>query len=191
MSLKVRERIDNLLVLADELQQEADKHNITHVFDDGGYRELLLLRMFGLTKLPGRHGDDGIDSETGYQYELKTVNLINTKGLRRRNPGITTCHHVNAEVIERYRKVRGFLIGVFHINTPARIYEVPTEHLELYFRAWEMRLLTERGLTHINNPKIKFGDVLKYGILHYHDNRFDEFFGDNPGHGQLNMDTLI
>jgi hypothetical protein len=181
VALKQRVDITDLLELANKLQVEANKHNIIHVFDDGGYRELLLVKMFGLTKIPGRHGDDGIDPETGNQYELKTVNLVDTSGKLRLNPGITTCHHVNMEIISRYRKVSGFLIGIFYINDPARIYEVPTASLEPYFQFWEKRLKTEKGLSHINNPKIKFGDILEHGILHYHNPKYDEFVESTKG----------
>lgn len=169
-------KIAHLLDLAKQLQTEANKQNIIHVFDDGGYRELLLVKMFGLTKIPGRHGDDGIDPETGYQYELKTVNLVDTSGNLRLKPGITTCHHVNHEIIERYRNVKGFLIGIFYINDPARIYEIPTEVFEPYYSLWENRLNTEKGLNHINNPKFHFEYVLEHGILHYHNEKYDDFF---------------
>ncbi|WP_064202777.1 hypothetical protein [Brevibacillus brevis] len=167
--------IVHLLDLAKQIQVEANKQNIIHVFDDGGYRELLLVKMFGLTKVPGRHGDDGIDPVTGNQYELKTVNLVDTSGNLRLNPGITTCHHVNHEIIDRYRKVSGFLIGIFYINDPARIYEIPSSAFEPYYSRWEHRLNTEEGLNHINNPKIRFGDVLNSGILHYHNPIYDQF----------------
>lgn len=176
MSLIVKTSVKDLIELADGLQAEANKHNIIHVFDDGGYRELLLVKMFGLTRLPGRHGDDGLDPTTGFQYELKTVNLINTKGELRNKPGITTCHHVNHEIIKRYRAVSGFLVGIFHINKPARIYEVSAAALEPHFAKWEQRLLTEEGLKHINNPKIPYCDIVDKGILHYHDPDYDEYF---------------
>ncbi|MDR7247356.1 hypothetical protein [Bacillus pumilus] len=176
MPLEVKEKINNLIELADGIQLEANKHNIIHVFDDGGYRELLLVKMFGLTRIPGRHGDDGIDPLTGNQYELKTVNLIDTKGEVRKKPGITTCHHVNHEIIRRYRAVTSFLVGIFYINKPARIYEVPSEELEDYFTKWEYRLNNEANLNHINNPKISFCDIIDKGILHYHDQEFDSHF---------------
>lgn len=176
MTLKIREDVTYLLELADALQKEATKENIISVFDDGGFRELLLTKMFGLKKMAGRHGDDGLDEETGKHYELKTVNLIDTKGELRFRPGVTTCHHVNEEIITRYRAVSGFLVGIFYINEPVRIYEVPTEALEPYFSAWENRLRTEAGLKHINNPKISFNDILNNGVLHYHDKRYDEYF---------------
>lgn len=175
MTLRVKEDISHLLNLADGLQHEANQHNIIHVFDDGGYRELLLVKMFGLTRIAGRHGDDGRDEETGLQYELKTVNLMDTSGNIRRNPGITTCHHVNHEIIRRYRAVAGFLVGVFFINHPARIYEVPTHNLEPHFQKWEDRLNTEPDLKHINNPKIPFKYISKNGVLLYRNPDFDKF----------------
>lgn len=168
--------ISHLLDMADVLQKEANKNNITNVFDDGGYRELLLTKMFGLTKMPGRHGDDGIDPLTGNQYELKTVNLINTSNFIRIKPGITTCHHVNHDIIKRYRSVAGFIVGIFYINDPVRIYEVSAENLETYFKNWENRLNTEGHLEHINNPKFSFEDIINFGVLHYKDSKYDEYF---------------
>ncbi|MFB4260942.1 hypothetical protein ACE106_17495 [Shouchella clausii] len=177
MTLKAKKsEICHLLDMANVLQDEATKNNIIHVFDDGGYRELLLTKMFGLQKIAGRHGDDGIDIGTGKQYELKTVNLIDTKGKLRHKPGITTCHHVNHEIIKRYRAVSGFLIGIFYINDPARIYEVPPKALEHHFKKWESRLLNEENLKHINNPKIPFLDIINEGILHYQDEMYDVYF---------------
>lgn len=181
MSLKLKNDVQDILSLADQLQQEANKYNIIHVFDDGGYREFLMLKMFELTKEPGRHGDDAIDPVSKDQYELKTVNLINTSGEERKKPGITTCHHVNQHIIDRYRKVSGWLIGIFYINDPARIYEVGPTAFEPHFKKWENRLKTEKDLKHINNPKIPFGDVLKHGILHYHDPKYDKYFVSTSG----------
>ncbi|MFC4075239.1 hypothetical protein [Salinithrix halophila] len=174
MTLKIKNEITNILSMVDPIEKEALKHDIIHVFDDGGYRELLLLKMFGLKKGLGRHGDDGIDPETNKRFELKTVNLINTSGKLRKNPGITTCHHVNHEVIKRYRQISAMVIGIFYLTKPARIYELPTIELESYFQRWETKLVDGK-LDHLNNPKIKFKDVLEKGILHYHDPEFDQF----------------
>jgi|GEM_PF-5308403 len=174
--LRIRGNVDHLLDMASVLQEEATRENIVSVFDDGGYRELLLTRMFGLRKVAGRGGDDAIDDETGNRYELKTVNLIDTSGNLRRKPGITTCHHVNHEIIYRYRHVTGFLVGIFYINTPVRVYEVPIAALEHYFTAWETRLNTEAGLLHINNPKFNFDDIINHGHLLSHDARYDIYF---------------
>lgn len=191
MTLKIKEDITYLLKLADALQVEATKENIISVFDDGGFRELLLTKMFGLKKMAGRHGDDGIDLETGNKYELKTVNLINTKGELRVRPGITTCHHVNYEIIKRYRAVSGFLVGIFYINDPVRIYEVSTKILEPYFTRWENRLNTEKELKHINNPKISFTDIINRGILHYHDKQYDIYFEELNKQKSINMKRKI
>lgn len=174
--LRIRGEVTHLLEMARTLQEEATRENIISVFDDGGYRELLLIRMFGLRRVAGRGGDDGIDVATGNRYELKTVNLIDTSGELRRKPGITTCHHVNHDIIRRYRAVHGFVVGIFYINEPVRIYEVPIAELEPYFVAWENRLNTEQGLEHINNPKISFDDVINHGSLLFHDERYDVYF---------------
>lgn len=176
MTLTIKEDISYLLDMADVLQKEATDHNIISVFDDGGYRELLLTKMFGLNKMAGRHGDDGIDEATGQKYELKTVNLIDTEGKLRIKPYITTCHHLNNEIIKRYRSVNGFLVGIFYINEPARIYEIHPNKLESSLTHWENRLHSETGLIHINNPKFSFLDIINNGALLYKDIKYDIYF---------------
>jgi hypothetical protein len=177
MTLICKGDIEDIVKMADKVQEEANKYNIIHVFDDGGYRELLLLKLFNLKKIPGRLGNDAIDPLTKLNYELKTVNLINTKGKSRRKPGISTCHHVNNKIIDRYRGIKSWIIGIFYINKPVRIYEMQRENLEKYFIYWENKLNKE-DKTHINNPKIKFDDVINKGILLYSNSDYDSYFFD-------------
>lgn len=164
MSLQISGNISELIDIASKLQKFGTEKNIVSVFDDGGYRELLLATLFGLNLHIGRHGDDVTDSENN--YEFKTVNLVDTSGRLRKNPGITTCHHVNHEIINRYRHLHGWLIGIFFINEPVEIYELPASAFSTYLDAWENRLNTE-NIAHINNPKIRFTDVRAHGIKHY------------------------
>ena len=165
MALKITGDISNLIKLAAELQKFGTERNIVSVFDDGGYREMLLATLFNLKLHLGRQGDDAIDDVT-HNYELKTVNLVDTSGNLRKNPGITTCHHVNHEILTRYRNLHSWIIGVFFINEPVEIYEVPNKAFVPYFDVWEKQLTTSTT-GHINNPKIRFSDVRKYGIKHY------------------------
>ncbi|WP_446936284.1 hypothetical protein [Lysinibacillus fusiformis] len=167
------EAVTDILSKGNSLQEEANQHDIIHVFDDGGFRELVLLKMFNLRTNVGRHGDDAIGLD-GKQYELKTVNLINTKGELRKNPGITTCHHMNNVIIDRYRNVEGFIIGIFYYHIPARIYLVRPHIFEVFFMKWETQMQKQQ-LQHLNNPKFTYKHVLEYGELLYHDSQYDEF----------------
>lgn len=162
--LQIKGNITELIEIAAKLQKFGTEKNIVSVFDDGGYRELLLATLFGLELHVGRHGDDVIG--TNNNFELKTVNLVDTSGKLRKNPGITTCHHVNHEIIRRYRHLHGWLIGIFFINEPVEIYELSADAFSEYLDAWENRLNTE-NIGHINNPKIRFSDVRSKGTLHY------------------------
>lgn len=165
MGLKATKDITELLELAAKLQVHGTKNEIVSVFDDGGYRELLMGQLFDLQLHKGRHGDDATDDE-GNNYELKTVNLVDTSGRLRKKPGVTTCHHVNQEIIRRYRGLHGWIIGVFFVNEPVEIYELDPQFVAAVLDGWEKRLNGE-GITHINNPKLKFDDLRKHGILHY------------------------
>ena len=89
---------------------------------------------------------------------------MDTSGNIRIKPGITTCHHVNQDIINRYRNLHCWLIGIFFVNEPVAIYEIPAAKLEPYLAIWEEHL---KNMTHINNPKIRFDDVRKMGITHY------------------------
>lgn len=133
MGLKLTGDISKIIDIAAELQKYGTERNIVSVFDDGGYRELLLATLFDLKLHVGRHGDDAVDVTNN--YELKTVNLVDTSGKLRKNPGITTCHHVNHEIIRRYRQLHSWLIGIFFINEPVEIYEVPGKAFKPYLQA--------------------------------------------------------
>lgn len=179
MKIELANDIQQYISLAQQLQQEANKYNIFHVFEDGGYKELIMMKMFDLNRLEGRHGDDGVDGK-GRRVELKTVNLVNTRGERRKSLNISTCHHLNYEVLHRYRNGDFWLVGVFHVNEPAKIYEISTSSLEVYFERWEQRLdeLKKKGIQnpHLNNPKIGCRYVEENGVLHYQNDTYYEFF---------------
>lgn len=165
MPLRPRYDVSAIVAQGERIQKEATPYGINRVFDDGGYRELILFKLFGLQRPPGqavRTGDDAVDPVTGQLYELKTVNFRNLSGEYQARPQITTCHHFNQHILDRYRSVK-FIIGFFHVNTPVRIYEVDPKVFEHpYFQRWEQQLAE---VDHLNNPKFAPGPVVKYGTL--------------------------
>lgn len=183
--LKIKNDISNILDLATALQEIGTENEIVSVFDDGGYRELIMGHLFGLQLHKGRHGDDATDDK-GRNYEFKTVNLVDTSGRLRKNPGITTCHHVNHDIIRRYRSLHSWLIGIFFINEPVEIYELEPQFLDYMLDQWEKRLHDE-GLTHLNNPKLKLNDVRSHGVLYYKNNILSEKYID----GGMAKGTLV
>ncbi|MGH9300099.1 MAG: hypothetical protein ACRDZT_09295, partial [Acidimicrobiales bacterium] len=161
-------RIDAIVRLGSGLQAMATEHGIHNVFDDGGYKELILLTLFGLKKL-SREGDDATDLH-GNRYEVKTVARVGSRGAMKRTLSVTTEHTLTRANIDRYRRVQLWIIAVFNQSEPEAIYEIEPSQLEdPYFREWERRILEmERARTasdappHINNPKIP----LRYIELH-------------------------
>jgi hypothetical protein len=163
--LAISADVQHIIDLAAPLEELANKAGIFNVFDDGGYRTLLILTMFGLRKPPGRLGDDAIGS-SGKRYELKTINLINTRGETRKSyPGITTEHTLRATNVERYRQTNEWLIGVFKGNVPVQVWQLESKLLEPYYLFWEKKIRESKS-GEINNPKILFGFVHQHGKCH-------------------------
>ena len=75
--------ISSLLELGTEIQAAASLRGIHNVFDDGGYKELLMLSLFNLRKLH-REGDDAEDA-AGRRYEMKTVARVSSSGNRKQS----------------------------------------------------------------------------------------------------------
>jgi hypothetical protein len=151
------------------LQAVATEHNIHNVFDDGGYKELLLLRLFNLRKLY-REGDDAEDEE-GRRYEIKTVARVSSIGEMKRTLGVTTEHTLTQANVDRYRAVFLWIIAVFNQSEPEAIYEITPAALEPFFSTWETRLAEMQAVAdpgsapvHINNPKIPLKYVIEHGV---------------------------
>lgn len=152
-----------------QLQTVASEHNIHNVFDDSGYKELLILRLFNLRKLY-REGDDAEDAQ-GRRYEMKTVARVSSKGEVKRSLSVTTEHTLTQANIERYRAVYLWIIAIFNQSEPEAIYEITPAALETFFSAWEARLAEMQALAepgsapvHINNPKIPMQYVIEHGV---------------------------
>ncbi len=163
--LKLTGAVQHIIELAAPLEAEANQKGIFNVFDDGGYRTLLMLTMFDLTKPPGRLGDDAVDRH-GHRFELKTINLINTRGeLKKSYPGVTTEHTLRQRNVDRYRACSAWLIGTFKGNQPLDIWVVASKVLEPYYRHWEQQIAAAPN-SEINNPKIPMAFVAASGICH-------------------------
>lgn len=158
---------DDILELGRQLQVIATDHGIHNVMTDNGYQELVILTLFGLTRLR-REGNDARDDQ-GREYELKTVGRMSSDGVIKRSLSITTEHTMTLANIDRYRAVFLWIVAVFNQTLPEVIYEIAPAALEPYFATWERRL-RERDpagtdpLNHINNPKIPLWFIAQHGV---------------------------
>ena len=129
------------------LQKLAIEYGIADIFQDNGGKVLQLLIIIGLRISPGREGNDAVDAEEN-EYELKTVNL----SLSNRNPGVTTHHHLNQGIIDKYRTVKAWYFGIYRNSELIEIWKADPSLLEPKFQEWEERI--RRTDEEINNPKI-------------------------------------
>lgn len=141
------ERLQAALSDTIPLQKLAQEYGIADIFQDNGGKVLQLLIILGLRISPGREGNDAIDAE-GNEYELKTVNL----SLSNRNPGVTTHHHLNQGIIDKYRAVTAWYFGIYRNNELVEIWKADPSLLEPKFQEWEQKIRLTG--TEINNPKI-------------------------------------
>lgn len=160
--------VSDLLSLASALQDEATKFGIHNVFDDGGYKEMFMLKLFGLKKL-NREGDDAEDA-AGRRYEMKTVARVSSAGERKKSLSVTTEHTLTIANINRYRNVFLWIVGVFDQSDVEAIYEIKPDELEFYFANWEQRITAQgppvpgEAPRHLNNPKIPLRHITQHGV---------------------------
>ena len=117
---------------------------------------LHLLRIGCKVFIPGREGNDGVDIN-GCEWEMKSLDI--SKG----NAGITTNHHLNAAIIEKYKTVP-WSVAIYDGIHLKKIYIVGNEQLRPMFSKWEKQLETQES---INNPKIPLAYIEEHGILIY------------------------
>ncbi|MCW3095241.1 MAG: Type site-specific deoxyribonuclease [Chthonomonadaceae bacterium] len=128
------------------MQRLADEYGISDILQDNGGKVLQVLILLGLKISPGREGNDAIDAE-GKEYELKTVNLaLNPRA------GITTHHHLNHTIIQKYRSVQAWYVAIYSGIELKEIYRVLPADLEPLFQQWEQKIETTGK--ELNNPKI-------------------------------------
>ena len=151
------DRLKTALGAIQELQNLANEYGINDVFQDNGGKVLQVLILLGLRISPGREGNDAIDAEQN-EYELKTINKLLSKS-------VTTNHHLNLDILAKYRAVKAWYIAVYEEIALKAIYRVDPASLETKFSYWESRI--RGGMESINNPKIPLSLIEKEGKLVY------------------------
>lgn len=144
-----------------KLEKLANKHGIYDIFQDNNGKLLQVVLLLNLKILGGREGNDAVGPD-GTEYELKTLNLNNP------NKSFTTHHHLNKEILKKYRTVP-WVFATFQGIDIEKIYLLSPEDLETYFKRWEEKIdlkIAEGNTSYaINNPKIAFGHVKKKGQI--------------------------
>jgi hypothetical protein len=162
------QKLQDLKPAIRKFQELAAAHGIQDVFQDNGGKLLELLLLTGLQGKPGREGNDAKD-ENGQEYELKTMNaeLVST---------FSTHHHMNLEIIKKYRKVP-WIFGIYRNIELISLYLVPANGLDGKFLEWEKRIkdkkkqleadgkIADMNAISINNPKINASMVEEVGKL--------------------------
>ncbi|MCA9894083.1 MAG: restriction endonuclease [Anaerolineae bacterium] len=151
------ETLLNLFPYIRKYQDLATKHGINDIFQDNGGKLLQVLLFTGLKVLPGRLGNDAIDSN-GREYELKSLNRQLTRSF-------STHHHLNPTIIEKYRQV-DWLFAVYDGIELDAIYLLTPDNLALWYDKWEQDL-KQGSRNHLNNPKIPLKFVQDVGKVLY------------------------
>ncbi|SEB02229.1 hypothetical protein [Paenibacillus sp. 276b] len=145
---------ENLKVLSSFAKQE---FGIDDIFQDNDGKVMQQLTILNFTNLDGREGNDGMD-ENGVEWEMKSVNINKTSS-------ISTHHHLNTKIIEKYRKVP-WSIAVYRGVELLEIYAIhPYKLNEEYFNKWELSVINHNR--QLNNPKINLEFVRREGTLIY------------------------
>lgn len=152
------ERLNAAFVGIREAQKIATEYGVRDILQDNGGKVLQMAIILGLTISSRREGNDAYDAE-GNEYELKTVNIA-----LKRNPGVTTHHHLTVEILNKYRKVKAWYVGLYEGIELKEIYRLWPEELEVVFGKWENKIITEG--VRINNPHIPM-PVIKSGTRVY------------------------
>lgn len=156
--VKDKTSVDILWRQLHTLQDIAQEFGIDNIFQDNGAEILQQLIYLNMKAVPGREGNDGIDTN-GCEWEMKSLDI--SKG----NKGITTNHHLNAAIIEKYRTVP-WSVSIYDGIHLLKIYVIGNEQLQPLFTEWEAKLQTQNSL---NNPKIPLKYIETHGILIYQD----------------------
>ena len=152
---------DDLIILEEiwpqiQLYQDlASKHGIYDIFQDNGGKLLQVLLALNLKVLPGREGNDAVD-ESGVEYELKSVNIDLTTGF-------STHHHMNPNIIKKYREVP-WIFAIYRNISLEAIYLLTPEDMKVFYDKWEKKWNDDGGKD-INNPKIPVKYVISTGNL--------------------------
>jgi len=148
-----KKKLDEIWPHILEYQKLASKHGIDDIFQDNGGKILQVLLITGLRRVEGREGNDAVDA-TGQEYELKSVNVLLTKGF-------STHHHMNPTIIAKYRKVP-WIFAVYEGIELKSIWRLEPEDMEHWYTKWEEKWHADGGKD-INNPKIPITFVRDHG----------------------------
>ncbi|MBR1559228.1 MAG: restriction endonuclease [Clostridia bacterium] len=154
--VKDKTSVDILWLQLGTLQDIASEFGIDNIFQDNGAEILQQLIYLNMKAVPGREGNDGVDLN-GCQWELKSLDIS------KRNGGITTNHHLNASIIEKYRTVP-WSVSIYDGIRLKKIYVIGNEQLQPLFEKWEEQL---QKVSSLNNPKIPLSYIEEHGILIY------------------------
>jgi transcriptional regulator with XRE-family HTH domain len=146
-----------------QFQAMASRQGIDDIFQDNGGKLLQALVVLRLQRLERREGNDAVDDQ-GREYELKTVNIRLTQSF-------STHHHLNPEILKKYRTVEAWFFSIYEDIELREIYRMTPAQLEPYFGKWEDKWRPGRDL---NNPKIPVKFVQQEGTLVYHSQRPDD-----------------
>lgn len=134
-------------------QELATRHGIDDIFQDNGGKILQVLLLLGLENIPGREGNDAVDS-SGAEYEMESVNIALTRSF-------STHHHMNPTIIAKYREV-DWIFAVYRNIELISVYLMTPKEMEPFFAKWETKWNDEGGKD-INNPKIPLSYVIDHG----------------------------
>ena len=154
--VKDKTAVDILWKQLATLQEIAEDFGISNIFQDNGAEILQQLIYLNMKAVPGRTGNDGVDIN-GCEWEMKSLDI--SKG----NVGITTNHHLNKTIIEKYKTVP-WSISLYDGIHLKKIYIIGRAQLAPIFEEWERKLETKDSL---NNPKIPLKFIEEHGILIY------------------------
>ncbi len=149
--------VDTLWRQLETLQDIAAQKGIYNIFQDNGAEILQQLVYLNFAVVPGREGNDGVD-RNGCEWEMKSLDISRTRN-------ITTNHHLNYDIIDKYRTVP-WSISLYDGIHLVAIYIIGREAMEPWYQKWEGQLQLRDSL---NNPKIPLRYVEENGILIYRD----------------------
>jgi len=145
------EEMQEALEHLSKFQAIASKHGVHDVFQDNGGRIIQIILALNLKVLPGRTGNDAVDSDLN-QYELKSICVPG-------GGGFSTSHHLNSKTIEKLKGV-SWIFAFFKGNTMVQIYKVPPNKMDKVYRKWVNEL---KFKDHLNNPKVSIEFVKTNG----------------------------
>jgi hypothetical protein len=137
------------------LSELAKQNGIDDILQDNGAKTLQQSILANFRILSPREGNDAVD-EYGQEWEMKSANINKVQGF-------STHHHLNEEILKKYRKVP-WLFSLYRGIELQAIYVMHPSKLEPHFLRWEQKLPTQPD---INNPKIPIKFVKDNGVCIY------------------------